>query len=1545
MAKIKLKSKLNKNAKSDWEIVDDILIAQDGSTITPKENVFTNDFGEPTLYLKPKHGVPYATETPDDINENIPNSVPDIPKSTWNYLRENSQSNREWQDVITEKYLFPYRPSELPKNSIFRKNRTAPIDDALSVIGNKYGNVQLTPSGGYSGNILTDKDYAKLVRRGYNLSAGIANDEKIETEKSIFWKNIADNIGKYGNTFDSLLRKHGGIINSNWEIMEKGGSISQQGYRDDSPYRNRESIDIHSPNGLIDMSETGMPILANGRYLPPYSGMHQFEPGVVREERIMQNGGGTLTKNFILKNNTPDKKHSPSYRDASNMVNDFEHNINKNYREQAIEFKDKYYPLIPDENGFKIGGHNDYIDALRHAGTAMYTTSGQGRLLAPLKIPYTNVMGAAHELKGLGEYVKNNNKLTWEGAKQQLKETGSDLYNNFVGSMIGGLPVDIETKESILRKAKDNNILSDLSKKQNGGFFPIMKDGGQYLTVDGEYHRVYRNAQGDIIVNHPKEDKGKWDTINLTDKSDANTIAEGVSSVKKWHKENPYAFGGNVILEKYKGGGELIKRADGSYSKRGLWDNIRENAGSGKKPTKEMLKQEKKIKASEKKANGGAVWEILEDTPIMQTGGRKPLEISDPREFKIREQAYNDSLNVYNKYQKLKQTVEQINRFPEPDDHTKTFAVKGNKGKSIIPKTALERLLQHPDSNPLKDFSEFNSGTNESMNPVDIIEYPNDSWYDFRAGQLPVYKKPVQPVVYKPTILNATLPASISTVTPSTTSTYESLEPLRPKQTSIELPQLNTQISQEQPQQQLEFNNIPFQKGSYFTVDREGQQLGGSGFSDRRTQMTDYYDRKTGKKLGAYPKKKFGGNIETESEWEILPEAEDGKKISLEDFKPRNPNSNERIQQQIKSNDALNRLTKGTKENPVNLEEITVAALRNRNPATAQAAATRWKEENPELQGSSANLASALFLAPVTEFLHTPSRVVNQGIRLGQGKGFGDYSSEISETLGLETNPDDAWHSVRNFFVDNAADAIVPMEMLGVGARGAKPFAGINFRKGAKQLPGSGVASSVDDVGRSLTQAPKPAWQMEELPGLHLKSTMEGEAISKIVEPKTGLINTEQALAIIAKESGGADKVAIIRQGLGDNIPKKMDYNDFRKTVQDQLIPLERQFATHSSGYGIDRLGYGKYKTVINERGNPILQPLKGKNLEPIENQTLILGNKYKFGRGSYAHGNPEETLGHAHFLRDTETPDVLTVTQIQSDAFQGTHRNMPKNAPDVSKVEKSLQRMQEIQERNKSVLNKMKTESVDEAGLPVQQYQIKQFEDIVQAQEAANLMKKGELKNFSQKSLLDKSHQERYLQELVDYAGKRGDVNKMRVPTSETAAKVQGYASRKRWNVNLNEGDEVILLDGSTGKVTDDTFDNFIEITKSDGNKVNINYSDTGHGSSKTPPVKSINNVELKEVSGFMPEHQTILKKYSEQPKLIKKLYGVEPKIVTDSKGNTWYEFNIPDKFKKGKGEIKAFQVIGGMGTVGAASQIEQKQSGGKIKLKPKLSDWEIIN
>ena len=85
--------------------------------------------------------------------------------------------------------------------------------------------------------------------------------------------------------------------------------------------------------------------------------------------------------------------------------------------------------------------------------------------------------------------------------------------------------------------------------------------------------------------------------------------------------DGEYLFGGDYVVETpmKASGGEMIRRADGSYSKRGLWDNIRANAGSGKKPTKEMLEQEKKLNS---KKMGGC----MECGGQMQEGGEQMMQ-------------------------------------------------------------------------------------------------------------------------------------------------------------------------------------------------------------------------------------------------------------------------------------------------------------------------------------------------------------------------------------------------------------------------------------------------------------------------------------------------------------------------------------------------------------------------------------------------------------------------------------------------------------------------------------------------------------------------------------------------------------------------------------------------------------------------------------------------------------------------------------------------------------------------------------------------------
>ena len=89
----------------------------------------------------------------------------------------------------------------------------------------------------------------------------------------------------------------------------------------------------------------------------------------------------------------------------------------------------------------------------------------------------------------------------------------------------------------------------------------------------------------------------------------AQTLQQASSQQQPDMTQAAMAYGG-YTTGIFAGGGEMIRRADGSYSKRGLWDNIRANKGSGKKPTKQMLDQEKKIRAQEAAyggmfANGG----------------------------------------------------------------------------------------------------------------------------------------------------------------------------------------------------------------------------------------------------------------------------------------------------------------------------------------------------------------------------------------------------------------------------------------------------------------------------------------------------------------------------------------------------------------------------------------------------------------------------------------------------------------------------------------------------------------------------------------------------------------------------------------------------------------------------------------------------------------------------------------------------------------------------------------------------------------------------
>jgi hypothetical protein len=106
-----------------------------------------------------------------------------------------------------------------------------------------------------------------------------------------------------------------------------------------------------------------------------------------------------------------------------------------------------------------------------------------------------------------------------------------------------------------------------LVKKKGPYAGSTLKTGGKVTVMaGGEKHVVYKSAKnytkgrkGDIIVNHPTKDKGKWDTINLTRKGKAKTVKQGVAATKKWHRDNPdYNYKG---MKKSKAGALVPKRS------------------------------------------------------------------------------------------------------------------------------------------------------------------------------------------------------------------------------------------------------------------------------------------------------------------------------------------------------------------------------------------------------------------------------------------------------------------------------------------------------------------------------------------------------------------------------------------------------------------------------------------------------------------------------------------------------------------------------------------------------------------------------------------------------------------------------------------------------------------------------------------------------------------------------------------------------------------------------------------------------------------------
>ena len=133
------------------------------------------------------------------------------------------------------------------------------------------------------------------------------------------------------------------------------------------------------------------------------------------------------------------------------------------------------------------GNHNGGLDAIRHASSAAKVAStmpfGVGFVAA-------NALGAAHEA---------DSKMNW-------RETASDMYNNFAGSLVGSIPfIDDSTRQNIIIEAQKRGILHNVNQKapqrredgggyyQEGGPYIVTGDSPIIIPTQGSYPLSYRD--------------------------------------------------------------------------------------------------------------------------------------------------------------------------------------------------------------------------------------------------------------------------------------------------------------------------------------------------------------------------------------------------------------------------------------------------------------------------------------------------------------------------------------------------------------------------------------------------------------------------------------------------------------------------------------------------------------------------------------------------------------------------------------------------------------------------------------------------------------------------------------------------------------------------------------------------------------------------------------------------------------------------------------------------------------------------------------------
>ena len=478
----------------------------------------------------------------------------------------------------------------------------------------------------------------------------------------------------------------------------------------------------------------------------------------------------------------------------------------------------------------------------------------------------------------------------------------------------------------------------------------------------------------------------------------------------------------------------------------------------------------------------------------------------------------------------------------------------------------------------------------------------------------------------------------------------------------------------------------------------------------------------------------------------------------------------------------------------------------------------------------------------------------------------------------------------------------------------------------------------------------KPKQHIANYPGYQLKGLMKGSQLEKQLS-KNGTININQLNAYFNKASQVERE--IVNKVLSEKFSgqKIINYNQFKKAVQNELIgKYNRIPQTDYADYGVKSLGYNLKSIGENELpglsneitvGQPMHYISPRTKADPISLNTFTFESpRIPYGNTKHYGGNP---IGHSRTYTLSQDPHTLYVMESQSDWAQQALRK--KGSIDAqSAYERASQSVVKYQQELRQIKTNLEKGLAPDGHKIQYEWERRDIEEIIKNIEKQLSSKNARAVRFDailhpekyiQENHLKQNYLQRQLQENLRYAAEN-KYTKMRYPTSETAAKIEGYTrqSPNQEQIKILEK-KYNRPEGYMDIGTRENFDitQFPEETASELLKKFKIYENWENSQQAKDFWKEFSNI-----GEYYPEHQTILKKYSDFPKLFQKLFkDQQVRIVTDIKGNTWYEVDIPKGYLNREWQFKQGGKMNAIEQFKKGRVIRCQNPSGPLNMEPK--------